>query len=720
MLMSASPSASPQFELQLMGGFGLRCRGHSPDPIIISSKKARALLAYVAMQEPMRVGREQLATLLWPERIDRQARQNLRACLASLRDDLASLADDVLAIDAESVGIKNVRVDARQLRPLGEANAAGEIEDAASIYRGPFLSDSALEGEAFCAWASAERARLDADAGTVLSNLIGRAEDAGDAGRATALAARLVVIDPFREDWLRLSLRVTARHLGRDKALLQARDFVDLLKKELDVAPETATVALIGLLKADGGIAAGHSDVAFAAPNGKTAPPLFSSDRIAAQPGWLLAGRGDRRPAMTSAVVAAALALLIAALAVSYQSGLWGGSLKPGMLRSASIDDTTIPLLISPFQAQQADAAALAADMTENVLASVSRFSGLTVIDGRALQTPDNATGSGYWGRGAVSRQDSHILVHAGLTDLADRTVVWAADYAGDGNADDIDGAIARRIARDFQVQAAYASARGLDDTKLALAPLHRLVAKALTIQYRSLTADDDAAAAALYEEILRREPHSPLALIGLAARLVETSANLLCERQSALARAEALIQQALQIDPRIERGHYWLGDIYLQRGQRELALRTFDRALKLNPSFVPAEAHAGFAMVLAGQAAAGLGRIDHALTESAQDPNERLWLRFAGIARLELGDDRRAIGALQQAAALGPPAPPLRAALASAYALIGERAQSREQFELLKQAADPVALEQLLDAAKTHQGSRYWQGLRLAAGDTF
>ncbi len=110
------------------------------------------------MQEPMRVGREQLATLLWPERIDRQARQNLRACLASLRNDLAGFADDALAIDAESVGIKAMRVDARELRALGEANAAGEIEDAASLYRGPFLSDLALEGEAFYAWASAERA----------------------------------------------------------------------------------------------------------------------------------------------------------------------------------------------------------------------------------------------------------------------------------------------------------------------------------------------------------------------------------------------------------------------------------------------------------------------------------------------------------------------------------------------------------------------------------
>lgn len=720
-------SASPRFELQLMGTFSLRCSSHSPDLILISSKKARALLAYVAMQDPMRISRERLATLLWPDRIDRQARQNLRACIASLRQDLARFADDLLTIDAESVEIKNILVDARLLGRLGDVKAATKLEEAATLYRGQFLSDLALEGEEFRDWAAAERATLDAAAGTILSILVCRAEDSGDAGRAIQLSSRLTAIDPFREDWLRLSLQVSARHLGRDKALLQARSFIDLLRKELDVEPEAETADLIERLKAGSCAPIGNRNISIDDAYDKSAPPLSSADQTAAPPRFPPPARGDGRSIVTSAIVAAAIAFFIAYLSVVYEASIRNGLSRPGALSSAFADQSSIPLLVSSFQSQEADTAALARDLTENVLTSVSRFSGLTVIDGRSRQLAGNAAvgeagglGSRYLAWGSIGRQGPIIRVHAGLTDLTNQTVVWAGDYTENGDhIGDFNVAISQRIARDFQVQAAYAAARGLDDTKLRLAPLHQLVAKAMTSQYRSPTADDDASVVALYEEVLRRDRHSPLALIGLAARLVESSANLMSDRKSTLGRAEELIKQALEVDPRIEREHYWLGNIYLGRGQRDLALRAFDRALALNPSFVPAEAHAGFALVLLGRADQGLRRINNALDESAHDPSERLWLRFAGIARLELGDDKQAIMSLLEAASLATPRPPLHAALASAYALAGERAQSREQFRLLKQAADPVALEQLLEVANGHQGSRYWQGLRLAASDT-
>jgi hypothetical protein len=42
-----SMSANPSFELLLLGDFSLRRRDRSPGLIPISSKKARALLAYV-------------------------------------------------------------------------------------------------------------------------------------------------------------------------------------------------------------------------------------------------------------------------------------------------------------------------------------------------------------------------------------------------------------------------------------------------------------------------------------------------------------------------------------------------------------------------------------------------------------------------------------------------------------------------------------------------
>jgi Tfp pilus assembly protein PilF len=343
------------------------------------------------------------------------------------------------------------------------------------------------------------------------------------------------------------------------------------------------------------------------------------------------------------------------------------------------------------------------------------------VVDARAVAA--EAGGPRFRAWGSVRRQGTVIRVSVGLTDTADHTVVWTDDYVvNDDQAADAIGKVSRRIARAFQVQATYAMARGLDEAKLNVAPLNQLVARALTIQYRSPMPGDEASSDALYDEVLRRDGDNPLALIGIAARLVISNANMLSAQRPALGRAELLVKQALRADPRIERAHYWLGKIYLARGQHELALQSFERALALNPSFFPAEAHAAFALVLSGRADEGLRRIENALAEDSRDPSERVWLVFAAIAQLELGDDAAAIKSLLQAASLATPAPPLRAALASAYALTGDRAKSREQFRLMKQTVDPAALEQLLArAAKsdTRQGSRYLHGLRLAANDS-
>ena len=70
--------------------------------------------------------------------------------------------------------------------------------------------------------------------------------DAGnDAARAIAAAERLVALDPTREDRARVALKIVARHRGRDAALERARLLTNLLRSELDVAPEAATRALV-------------------------------------------------------------------------------------------------------------------------------------------------------------------------------------------------------------------------------------------------------------------------------------------------------------------------------------------------------------------------------------------------------------------------------------------------------------------------------------------
>lgn len=58
------------------------------------SDKARALLAYLAVEEGISHRREELAGLLWPGYPERSARQSLSQALFSLRSALRLSADD--------------------------------------------------------------------------------------------------------------------------------------------------------------------------------------------------------------------------------------------------------------------------------------------------------------------------------------------------------------------------------------------------------------------------------------------------------------------------------------------------------------------------------------------------------------------------------------------------------------------------------------------------
>src|ERR1700688_5016614 len=77
--------------LRLLGAFAVEVNAGRPIAVALRSKKARALLAYLAMKPDWRASREELATLLWGDNPDAQARHSLRQCLVSLRQDLHRL-----------------------------------------------------------------------------------------------------------------------------------------------------------------------------------------------------------------------------------------------------------------------------------------------------------------------------------------------------------------------------------------------------------------------------------------------------------------------------------------------------------------------------------------------------------------------------------------------------------------------------------------------------
>src|SRR5262249_59717082 len=113
-------------------------KGGRPMALGLRSKKARALLAYLAMKPDWRASREELATLLWGDTSDAQARHSLRQCLLSLRQDL-HLAPDLFDLGRDTVELRAqaLSVDVRELAALAVSGEPGDLDRAAALWRGP-------------------------------------------------------------------------------------------------------------------------------------------------------------------------------------------------------------------------------------------------------------------------------------------------------------------------------------------------------------------------------------------------------------------------------------------------------------------------------------------------------------------------------------------------------------------------------------------------------
>ena len=84
--------------IQLLGRFLIRLADADERLIPVPSRRRRALLAYLAMQPGYSETRERLATLLWGEVPDRQARQSLRQALVAMRADFAPFGVEPLRV----------------------------------------------------------------------------------------------------------------------------------------------------------------------------------------------------------------------------------------------------------------------------------------------------------------------------------------------------------------------------------------------------------------------------------------------------------------------------------------------------------------------------------------------------------------------------------------------------------------------------------------------
>jgi TolB-like protein len=113
--------------------------------ILISSRRARALLAILCLSGSEPIDRDTLRKLLWPGRYPAQAKASLRQCLLNLGKLLVPLGSDVLVTTRTSVALQPdvIMVELRDL----------------SASEGLILADLDL-GEPFAQWMEAKRLKL--------------------------------------------------------------------------------------------------------------------------------------------------------------------------------------------------------------------------------------------------------------------------------------------------------------------------------------------------------------------------------------------------------------------------------------------------------------------------------------------------------------------------------------------------------------------------------
>ncbi|MGZ3583168.1 MAG: AAA family ATPase [Ktedonobacterales bacterium] len=245
--------------LRLFGTPRIECDG---SPVVVDTRKALALLAYLALTRQQQ-SRDTLAALLWPDYDQSHARATLRRTLSALNKALPA---EGLAIDRETITLNLgadlfVDVDAFH-RALAACKTHGHavtdvceaciplLNEAVGLYSGDFLNGFNLrDSPTFENWQFFQAESLRRELGGALERLTRYLGDRGASERATGFARRWLALDPLHEPAHRYLMLLYAQAGQRSAALHQYRACVQVLERELGVAPLEATTALYEAIK---------------------------------------------------------------------------------------------------------------------------------------------------------------------------------------------------------------------------------------------------------------------------------------------------------------------------------------------------------------------------------------------------------------------------------------------------------------------------------------
>ncbi|MGH7666281.1 MAG: ATP-binding protein [Candidatus Dormibacteria bacterium] len=230
--------AAPTVRVSLLGAPAVEIDGGR---VHFDTRKVMALLALLAAHEHG-ISRDRVAAMLWPESDGQRSRGALRRTLSVARSALGeALGGDrtVMALDRSLAW-----VDTLEFEALASATDRAALERAARLYRDDFLAGFGLkDSPEFDDWQQAAAQHWRSSFAAVLERLVALAEAEDDLQGAIEWARRRVGLDLLHEPAHQLLIRVLLRAGQRGAAVRQYRECVQILGRELGVAPLPETTA---------------------------------------------------------------------------------------------------------------------------------------------------------------------------------------------------------------------------------------------------------------------------------------------------------------------------------------------------------------------------------------------------------------------------------------------------------------------------------------------
>lgn len=676
-------------ELSLLGGFHLRL---SPGgDVVLTARKPRALLAYLALHPDRPQSREILAALLWGDRGDQRAHNSLSQAVTALRKGLGDAASIHLAIDNDSLMFRSdaAEVDVLNFERLAAVDAAAvdaaaaeavaDLERARDLYRGELLAGLAVRDPAFEEWLGFERERLQSLAVGVLTRLLAcyRAQG-GSCESMIATARHLLRLDPFQETAHRALIRGYTMQGQLGLALHQYEVCAETLRRELDVEPEAETTRL--------------RDAAIR-QRGAVPMPAAVAEKVAPASSEM-AAIATRRPVRRWSAIALLVVLVVLVVIGAFRVWPWSPAL-PERMAYPLPDKPSIVVLPFANLADDSAQAYFVDGLTEDLITDLAKIPALFVISrnssiaygNRSVTTRDVAEELGvrYVLEGSVRRAGEQVRINVQLIEALRGDHIWAERF--DGALDDVftlQDRITSRIVEALALrlvpeEALRLGRRGTDDIAAYDAYLLGLAS------YHRDTPQDNARAAVHFERAIRLDPgyaRAHTALAKVHARAV-TGEQAYADRlgihwtEGYLKARRFMARGAEQPDADYHILRSWLA---LRKHLHGQAIAEAEQALALVPNDAEALEALAEALILAGRPREGIAFARRAMRQNPTRLGYPFYL--LGLAEFALGNPRATVEQVRRAMDLAPARQAdFAGLLAAAYGELGAIEQARKAF---------------------------------------